>query len=105
MFRPTDANELVAAYKSYLTDRKPTSIVLSRDEIPQTRLTSVKKAMQGGYVLKNAKKQADIVIMASGSEVPLAMEVAKELEKNYDVSVISITRKKSCSMGHASGLQ
>ena len=90
VFRPCDANELAAAYKSYITDRTPTSIALARGEIVPNGLSSVKGASLGGYVLKPSKKQAEVVIMASGSEVPLALSVAKELEKSMEVSVVSI---------------
>lgn len=90
VFRPCDANELLAAYKFYLTERKPLSLVLAKQKIQNTGLTSIKSALLGGYVLKPAKKQADIVLMASGSEVPLALNVAAELEKTFDVSVVSM---------------
>lgn len=90
VFRPCDANELLAAYKFYLTERKPLSLVLAKQKIQNTGLTSIKSALLGGYVLKPAKKQAEIVLMASGSEVPLALNVAAELEKTFDVSVVSM---------------
>lgn len=90
VFRPCDANELLAAYKYYLTERKPLSLVLAKQKIQNTGLTSIKSALLGGYVLKPAKKQAEIVLMASGSEVPLALNVAAELEKTFDVSVVSM---------------
>lgn len=90
VFRPCDANELLAAYKFYLTERKPLSLVLAKQKIQNTGLTSIKSALLGGYVLRPAKKQAEIVLMASGSEVPLALNVAAELEKAFDVSVVSM---------------
>lgn len=90
VFRPCDANELVAAYKFYLTERQPVSLVLSKQKIENTSLSSIKSALCGGYVIYPAKKQADVVLMASGSEVPLAINVAKELEKTCSVSVVSI---------------
>ncbi len=90
VFRPCDVSELAAAYKSFLTDRNPTSIALARGPIAPSGLTSVKGACLGGYVLKQSKKQPEVVIMASGSEIPLALSVAKELEKSLDVSVVSM---------------
>lgn len=90
VFRPCDINELLAAYKFYLTERKPVSIVIAKQRIGKTDLTSIKNALLGGYVLSSAPKQADVVLMASGSEVPLALDVAKELEKSCSVSVVSM---------------
>ncbi len=90
VFRPCDANELMAAYKTFIVDREPTSLVLAKQKIAKNNLSSFKNACMGGYVLKPAKKQADVVIMASGSEVALALNVAKELEKVCDVSVVSV---------------
>lgn len=90
VFRPCDANELVAAYKYYLTERLPVSLVLAKQKIENTSLTSIKNALMGGYVLYPAKKQAKVVLISSGSEVPLALEVAKELEKTQPVSVVSV---------------
>lgn len=90
VFRPCDVNELVAAYKYYTTERQPVSLVIAKQKIEKTSLSSIKGALAGGYVLKPAPKQADVVIMASGSEVPLALDVAKELEKTCSVSVVSM---------------
>ena len=90
VFRPCDANELLAAYKTFIENREPTSLVLAKQKIAKNNLSSFKNACMGGYVLKPAKKQADVVLMASGSEVPLALSVAKELEKTCDVSVVSM---------------
>lgn len=90
VFRPCDANELLAAYKTFIEDRVPLSLVLAKQKIAKNNLSTFKNACLGGYILKPAKKQAEVVIMASGSEVPLALNVAKELEKSFDVSVVSM---------------
>ena len=88
--RPCDANELLAGYKNYLSDPMPTAFVLAKQNIVETKLSSYKDACMGGYILKPAKKEAEIVIYASGSEIPLAVEVANELSKTKDVSVVSM---------------
>ena len=90
VFRPCDVNELIACYKMYFTERKPTSLILPKQKVISSGLSSIKNASLGGYILKPAKKSADIVLMASGSEIPLALSVAKELEKSFDVSVVSM---------------
>ncbi len=88
VFRPCDGNEMLAAYKHYLENEGPTAIVFSRQECGVCD-GKFKDAQMGGYILKQAKKDAEIVIYASGSEVSLALGVYEELEKRYDVSVVS----------------
>lgn len=87
--RPCDANELLAGYHIALSKNGPTAICLTRQEVPYVENTSFKEACRGAYIVKNTSREADVVIYASGSEVPLAMEVAKEL-KDKNVSVVSV---------------
>lgn len=89
VFRPCDSNELLAGYKLALEKSGPMAFVLSRQKMPVVD-GSLKGAMNGGYILKSAKKEAQIVIYASGSEVSLALQVSDELSKKFDVSVVSI---------------
>lgn len=89
VFRPCDSNELLAGYKLVLEKSGPMAFVLSRQKMPVVD-GSLKGAMNGGYILKSAKKEAQIVIYASGSEVSLALQVSDELSKKFDVSVVSI---------------
>lgn len=89
VFRPCDSNELLAGYKLALENSGPMAFVLSRQKMPVVD-GSLKGAMNGGYILKSAKKETQIVIYASGSEVSLAMQVSDELSKKFDVSVVSI---------------
>lgn len=90
VFRPCDSKELLAGYKNLLNDSKPTAFILSRQTLPSVAGTSYKDACMGGYVLLPTKKDADIVIYATGSEVALAMEIAEDLSKTYAVSVVSM---------------
>lgn len=89
VFRPCDSNELLAGYKLALEKSGPMTFVLSRQKMSVVD-GSLKGAMNGGYILKPAKKEAQIVIYASGSEVSLALQVSDELSKKFDVSVVSI---------------
>ena len=88
VFRPCDASELLAGYKFALSNKGPIAFVLSRQNMPIVD-GKFNEASQGGYILKQASKDADVVIYASGSEVSLALNVARELSKNYSVSVVS----------------
>ena len=87
--RPCDGNELLAGYKYYLREGGPVAFILSKQPMDVVD-SKYKDAEFGGYILKPAKKDADIIIYASGSEVSLAVAVANELEKKYDVSVVSM---------------
>ena len=80
-FRPADAKETIAAwYAALVSKTTPTAIVLTRQNLPQLE-GSTKEALKGGYIIKEASKAvADMILIASGSEVSLAIDAAKELE-------------------------
>ncbi|MDS0524217.1 transketolase [Clostridium sp. SHJSY1] len=92
-FRPADSNETAVAWYCAINSKKgPTSLVLTRQTLPLYE-GSGKKALKGGYILKNSKNKEnpDIILMASGSEVELIFNAAKELEKeNIDARVVSM---------------
>lgn len=89
VFRPCDANELIAGYAVAVENNGPVAIVLSNQNLNAVD-SSYKNALMGGYILKSAKKEADVVLYATGAEVQLAVAVAEELSKKYDVSVVSM---------------
>ena len=91
-FRPADARETIAAwYAAMLSKSTPTAIVLTRQNLPQLE-GSGKKALKGAYIIKEASKSTpDMILIASGSEVSLAVEAAKELDKdNISTRVVSM---------------
>lgn len=84
--RPADANETSYAWRGILerTDR-PAGLILSRQNLPvpargEGALASAEGVLKGGYVLADAE-QLDVVIMATGSEVSVALEAREELAK------------------------
>lgn len=92
VFRPADEMETKAAWYSALTTlHTPTCIVLSRQNLPVLKNTG-QEALKGGYVLKQeCKKHADMLLIATGSEVSIALEVAEELEaEGHSVRVVSM---------------
>lgn len=92
VFRPADATETCAAWYYAITSTKtPTALVLSRQNLPQLKGAS-KEALKGGYILSDSTKVVpDGIIMASGSEVELAVNAQAELAKeNIDVRVVSM---------------
>lgn len=92
MFRPADATETLAAmYSAVTSEFTPTAIVTTRQNLPQNAGSS-KEALKGGYILQDSTKATpDAIIMASGSEVNLAVK-AKEIlaAEGVDVRVVSM---------------
>lgn len=92
VFRPADSKETAAAWYYAVTNgTTPTSLVLTRQKLPLYN-GCAKRALKGGYILKDSKKETpDVILMASGSEVELIFKAADELEtKGIDARVVSI---------------
>ena len=92
VFRPADATEAQAAwYLSQKTNDKPTSIVLTRQNLPILENSSFEKVAKGAYVVYETATDFDTILIATGSEVALAIDVACELEKDGSkVRVVSM---------------
>lgn len=91
VYRPCDTNEVLGTYKSILESRKPSVVVLSKNNIEILKDTKVNDVKLGAYIIKNETKQIDAVIISSGEEVHLALKVAEKLkEKGIDVRVVSM---------------
>ena len=92
VFRPADATEAQAAwYLSQKTNNKPTSIVLTRQNLPILENSSFEKVAKGAYVVYETAEDFDTILIATGSEVALAIDVARELEKDGSkVRVVSM---------------
>ncbi|MBP3222861.1 MAG: transketolase [Actinomycetaceae bacterium] len=83
VIRPADANETVYAWKHILEkeDSSPSSLILSRQSLPILEGTNDQGVARGGYILKDASKHADVILLATGSEVYLALQAQEVLEK------------------------
>ncbi len=81
--RPSDANEVVAAWKAVLKDAStPAALILSRQALPtldRTKYASADGVAQGGYVLADCDGMPDVILIATGSEVSLAVEAHEKL--------------------------
>jgi len=85
VIRPADANEVAAAWKVIIKGRKASGILLSRQNLPvfdRTKFGSVDGVARGAYILKEASKSPQLILMATGSEVSLAVESAQALEES-----------------------
>ena len=92
VFRPCDANEVIGSYKTILEKESgPSSIILSRNKLPILEVTKANEVEKGAYIVIDTDKKADGIILSSGEEVHLAIEVAKRLKtKGIDVRVVSV---------------
>ena len=93
VIRPADANEVSVAWREIITRRSPAAIILSRQNLPvvdRTTHTSANEVAKGAYILKAATGKAQVTLIATGSEVSLALEVAAALEaKSISTAVVS----------------
>lgn len=92
IFRPADATETAAAWYYAITNQTtPTALALTRQNLPQLAGSS-KEALKGGYIIDDSKNAVpDVILMASGSEVSLAIDAKAELAKDgMDVRVVSM---------------
>ncbi len=91
MFRPADLSETLAAWYCAITSKEtPTAMALSRQNLPQ--IGDAKKALRGAYVIADSEKETpDAIIIATGSEVSLALDAKALLkEEGVDVRVVSM---------------
>lgn len=81
--RPGDANEVREAWKVILQRRKPAGLLLSRQNLPVVDRSThgdVALVAKGAYILKEASSSADVVLIATGSEVGVALATQDLLE-------------------------
>ena len=95
VIRPADANEVKAAWFAALTYKKgPTALILTRQNVPDLKGTDVpfeQGLMKGAYIVKKEAHPLEVTLIATGSEVSLAFDVATSLEqKGKGVRVVSM---------------
>ncbi len=84
VWRPADAYETFYCWEQILKNRKPACLLLSRQKLPiqAAHKDRIKEGVKkGGYVIKGTSVRPDVELIATGSEVPLALAAAASLEK------------------------
>ncbi|PIS46025.1 MAG: transketolase [Ignavibacteria bacterium CG08_land_8_20_14_0_20_37_9] len=85
VIRPADANEVAVMWKYIMKSKNtPTALILSRQDLPvfdRTKYSSAEGALKGGYVLADNDGTPDVILIATGSEVQLAVDAFEELKK------------------------
>ncbi len=91
VFRPCDGIETAAAWYSAMTSKHtPTAVVLTRQNLPPVAGSS-RDALKGGYVIDDCEGTPDVILIASGSEVDLAVRSKAVLaEEGMKVRVVSM---------------
>lgn len=91
VYRPCDYKELIGAWNLILKNKRPSALVISKEHTETFKFTSSEEIALGGYVISEVKTRLDVILIASGSEVTLAMELKKELLKNFiEARVVSM---------------
>jgi transketolase len=93
VIRPADANEVTQAWKSILLRREPAGLLLSRQNLPvfqRNAENSAELVDKGAYTLVKSPKPAEVVLIATGSEVSVAVASAEILNaQGISTSVVS----------------
>lgn len=91
VFRPADYKEVVGSWNYILNNNKPVSLVLTRQKLPLLDGTDVLKVNNGAYIVRKENGKLHAIILATGSEVSVAVKIANELEKlKYNIRVVSV---------------
>ena len=83
VYRPADYKELIGSWTNILKEGKPAVLILPRGHNNTMKYTNPKKIERGGYIISEVKTRLDVILIATGSEVELAMNIKEELLKNY----------------------
>lgn len=94
VIRPADANETVAAWYYAITNKLPVALLFTRQNVPvldTEKYRVFEGAMKGAYILEEKAAAPDILIIATGSEVHLALAAAEKAgEKGIKARVVSM---------------
>lgn len=92
VFRPCDVNEIIGIYQYIMSKtNSPSVLSIGRNKVDIKENTSIKEVTQGAYIIKKEEKNLSGIIIASGEEVDVALQVSKLLEeKGYELRVVSM---------------
>lgn len=90
-FRPADINEIMGSWEYILKNNCPTALVVSKEKRSKNKNTNAKFVKYGAYMIRKEKYRLDGIIIATGSEVEMAMDISKELfTMGIDTRVVSM---------------
>lgn len=83
VYRPCDYKELIGSWNLILKNKRPAALIVSKNPTESYKYTSSEETSLGGYVISEVKNRLDLILIASGSELTLAMKIKQELLKNF----------------------
>ncbi len=90
-FRPADINEVIGSWDFILKNKYASSLVLSKEKLPKLENTNHKYVKYGAYMVRKEKGKLDGIIISSGEDLHLALEVASKLSlNNKEFRVVSM---------------
>ena len=90
-FRPADINEIMGSWEYILKNNCATALVISKEKRSKNKNTNAKFVKYGAYMIRKEKYHLDGIIIATGSEVEMAMDISKELfTMGIDTRVVSM---------------
>ena len=91
VYRPSDFKELVGSWEEILKSKKPSALIVSRSKTKMLLNTDINSVSKGAYIVRKEIKKLSGIIVATGTEVQIAFEIAEKLfEKNIDIRVVSM---------------
>ena len=91
IYRPYDVNELLASYRDILKNKRPSVLVLPRDNKEISELSRNNKIENGAYILKHENTKDFVTILANGEELGFAIKASERLNaEGIDTRVVSI---------------
>jgi len=101
LWRPCDTVESLVAWKTAIEAKRPASLILSRQGVPfiPREQKQIDAIARGGYVLFESENELQVIIIATGTEVGIALEAAQQLaEQNAGVRLVSMPSAETFSM-------
>lgn len=91
VFRPADLNEIIASWHYILNEQVPSCIIISKEKVYELSNSNKEEALKGAYIVRNEANKLDAIILATGSEVHIAVKLAEDLkDKKIDIRVVSV---------------
>lgn len=96
VYRPADAKELVGSWDLIFKSNNPSSLILTRGNVPLLKNTNESDVSRGAYIVRKEINKLYAVIIATGSEVSTAIKIAEEIYNDYkvDIRVVSMPNMK-----------
>ena len=90
-FRPCDFNEVLGCWEYITKTKKPINLVISKSNMPKIASSNAKLVSAGAYIIGKEEQKLDGIIIATGTEVEMAMQLKEHLKnENIDIRVVSM---------------